>query len=329
MGECEYVKSVELPNSIQSVDSYAFYGCSGLASITIPDSVASVGGFAFYGCSGLTDVYYSGSVEQWEAISFEDYNTYLTDATIHYNSTGLDDGIPGKDMAYGSVMFLTGWSNTEKTVTFADTPISYSVVDETDLTFLVSWPEICYSYVQVTSDSAYHLINIEPVESHIGVASAATENTLTIDGTQYYIAGDGQIILDAFVGRRVLYHLLDGVIVGIENAASVDESDYKIKTGEEGKLYAAFKSLPGETISYHFISSDSSVVSFSSDGGSSESINWSITPTDPMEAYNGIHTADTFYAMKPGTVTVTCTTSDGIQYTRTIIVQSEEDDRRI
>ena len=45
-----------IPNSVMSIDDYAFYGSSGLTSIEIPHSVTSIGNRAFFGCSGLTTV---------------------------------------------------------------------------------------------------------------------------------------------------------------------------------------------------------------------------------------------------------------------------------
>ena len=51
-----------IPNSVTSIRTYAFRGCSGLTSVTIPNSVTSIGGHAFYGCSGLTSVTIGNSV---------------------------------------------------------------------------------------------------------------------------------------------------------------------------------------------------------------------------------------------------------------------------
>ena len=48
--------SITIPNSVVSIEDYAFLGCSGLASITIPNSVTGIGEKAFYGCTYLTSI---------------------------------------------------------------------------------------------------------------------------------------------------------------------------------------------------------------------------------------------------------------------------------
>ena len=60
-----------------------------IKDVIIGNSVESIGERAFWRCSSLTDVYYGGSENEWNAISIGDYNTPLTNATIHYNSTGI------------------------------------------------------------------------------------------------------------------------------------------------------------------------------------------------------------------------------------------------
>ena len=45
-----------IPDSVTTIPSCAFYGCTWLTSIVIPDSVTSIGGWTFNGCTGLTSV---------------------------------------------------------------------------------------------------------------------------------------------------------------------------------------------------------------------------------------------------------------------------------
>ena len=59
---CSSLTSVTIPNSVTSIGNYAFRECSGLTSVTIPNSVTSIGHWAFYRCSGLTSVTIPNSV---------------------------------------------------------------------------------------------------------------------------------------------------------------------------------------------------------------------------------------------------------------------------
>ena len=67
---CTGLTSIEIPNSVTSIGTYAFSGCTGLTSIEIPNSVTSIGTYAFYGCTGLTAVNIN-DLEAWCKIEFE------------------------------------------------------------------------------------------------------------------------------------------------------------------------------------------------------------------------------------------------------------------
>lgn len=54
----EYVKKINLPDSLTSIGVSAFEGCSALKTVTIPDS-CGVQAMAFYDCSSLTDINYN------------------------------------------------------------------------------------------------------------------------------------------------------------------------------------------------------------------------------------------------------------------------------
>ncbi|MBQ5912064.1 MAG: leucine-rich repeat domain-containing protein [Bacteroidaceae bacterium] len=58
----EEVKDLIIPDGLESINDYIFYGCSGLTSVTIPNSVTNLGRSAFSGCSGLTSVTIPNSV---------------------------------------------------------------------------------------------------------------------------------------------------------------------------------------------------------------------------------------------------------------------------
>ncbi len=85
---CESLTSITIPNGVTGIVDYTFSGCSGLKSITIPDSVTNIDWCAFEACSSLADVYYSGTEEQWNAITIDAGNEDLKNARIHFNGAG-------------------------------------------------------------------------------------------------------------------------------------------------------------------------------------------------------------------------------------------------
>ena len=90
--ECSGLTSATILSSVTRIDYETFAGCNSLTSVTIPSSVTHIETGAFYNCTSLTDVYYSGSEPQWNQIRIDGRNDLLTNATIHYNSTGPDQG---------------------------------------------------------------------------------------------------------------------------------------------------------------------------------------------------------------------------------------------
>ena len=52
----ELVTEIIIPDSITSIDNYAFHNCTSLTSVVISDSVTSIGNYAFYNCTSLTSI---------------------------------------------------------------------------------------------------------------------------------------------------------------------------------------------------------------------------------------------------------------------------------
>lgn len=85
---CYSLPSIKLPKKVEIIGDGAFSSCDNLTEIFIPASVTEIGDGAFNYCSSLRDVYYAGTQEQWNNITMGTDNSYLTNATIHYNSAG-------------------------------------------------------------------------------------------------------------------------------------------------------------------------------------------------------------------------------------------------
>jgi hypothetical protein len=86
--DCTGLVSIEIPASVTSIDHAAFKGCSRLTSIEIPDSVTSISNHAFYGCTGLASITFTGTVEQWNAITLGTNWKYNIPATTVTCSDG-------------------------------------------------------------------------------------------------------------------------------------------------------------------------------------------------------------------------------------------------
>ncbi len=98
------IRSVVIEDSVTSIGSYAFYGCSSLADVTIPDSVTDIGWSAFYGCSSLT------------SITIPDSVTIISDGAFAYCSNLTSITIPDCVTSIGNHAFFGCHSLTSITM---------------------------------------------------------------------------------------------------------------------------------------------------------------------------------------------------------------------
>lgn len=83
---CDNLTRVVLSDGITAILYSTFNGCSNLNSIVISKNITTIESLAFYRCPKFADIYYTGSEEDWANISIDVYcNDALFNATIHYN----------------------------------------------------------------------------------------------------------------------------------------------------------------------------------------------------------------------------------------------------
>ncbi len=63
------METVTLPYRVSVLEDGVFFGCVHLQSITISARVTYIGSLAFSGCDSLTTVTYSGTADEWLALS--------------------------------------------------------------------------------------------------------------------------------------------------------------------------------------------------------------------------------------------------------------------
>ena len=168
-----------IPDSVTSIGSYAFRGCSGLTSVTIPDSVTSIGSSAFYGCTGLTSITIPDSVTSIGHQAFRGCSG-LTSVTIPDSVTSI-----GSSAFYG----CTGL--TSITIPDSVTSIGHQAFYG------------CYKLIEVYNKSS---LDITAGNSGNGYVAYYAENVYTEEGGSWFT--------DTADGFRFFYDGTDGYLIG-------------------------------------------------------------------------------------------------------------------
>ena len=153
-------KNTTIPNSVTSIEEYAFYGCIGLTSITIPNSVTSIGDAAFSYCYGLTSITIPNSVTSIGDEAFY-YCIGLTSITIPNSVTIIGD------VAFGDCSGLT--SITCLAITPPEcNPTAFNSVEQSE----------CTLYVSSKSITAYKNTEVWKNFNIVGIKSTANGDLL-------------------------------------------------------------------------------------------------------------------------------------------------------
>ncbi len=89
---CERITTVTIPDSVKRIGEYVFGDCYNLSSITIPAGIESLGDSAF---GWYAVPYYSGTLEQWEAVETSSSDTSIDKRVILCGGTDRPYYIPG------------------------------------------------------------------------------------------------------------------------------------------------------------------------------------------------------------------------------------------
>ena len=125
-------KEIQIPDSVETISTNAFYCCQDLESITLPASLKTIEISVFDGCSSLETVFYDGPLAQWSQINtsngfFLGYSCpslVMGDYTAQFISVEDDpfaEPIPKKTVT------ITKYTGTESTVILPSTINSWSV----------------------------------------------------------------------------------------------------------------------------------------------------------------------------------------------------------
>ena len=79
-----------IPNSVTSIGSSAFRGCTGLASVSIPASVTTIGSSAFSGCTGLKHIVNGVATPQAISNNSQFNQVTLADVNLFVPASAID-----------------------------------------------------------------------------------------------------------------------------------------------------------------------------------------------------------------------------------------------
>ena len=94
MGEaftiCRYLQTVNLPDGLVFIGTYAFNYNGKITSMTIPKSIKYIESYAFSGCVNLTSLTFLGTVEEWNAVVKErGWNNNITEVVCSNGTVTL------------------------------------------------------------------------------------------------------------------------------------------------------------------------------------------------------------------------------------------------
>ena len=143
---CTALEKVVLSKNLKYLNQDAFLLCTSLKVVVIHDAIQKIGSGAFSWCKALETVYYSGTQEQWNAITIENRNEELLNAEIHFEycmhdtvengictncgeeailmATGSDGSVAGYYFSFADVP-----ANGQKIILCKDTQVEDVVLD--------------------------------------------------------------------------------------------------------------------------------------------------------------------------------------------------------
>lgn len=83
-GYCEFIQTITLPETLETVAEEAFNWCSSIENLIIGRNLQEIALSAFGKCYAIRNVYYTGTQEEFQAVSIAEGNSKLTDAFYFY-----------------------------------------------------------------------------------------------------------------------------------------------------------------------------------------------------------------------------------------------------
>lgn len=127
---CQDLESITLPASLETIESSAFSFCRNLSEIRLPASLKAIQSYVFDGCSSLETVSYNGSLAQWSQITADKgFLGYSCPSLVMSDYTAQFISVRDEDNPFPppKTVTITKYTGTESTVILPSTISSWPV----------------------------------------------------------------------------------------------------------------------------------------------------------------------------------------------------------
>ena len=219
-------EGLDIKDGTVSIASHAFAFQRGLTSITIPNSMISIDGYAFYGCLGIVDVFcYAEKVPRLDREAFfwedvDDFYTFHSRITLHVPASSIE--------AYKAADI---WSEFKEIVAIEEE----TDVDEIKISSAgqTTW---CSAY-------DLDFTNVEGLKAYIASGYHRTKGTIWLTRVKEVPAGEGILLIgdegEYKVPHLATTAYYANLMVGTVEAITINETDgeytnYYLSNGASG-----------------------------------------------------------------------------------------------
>jgi hypothetical protein len=202
------IKSVIIGSCIDSIDNYAFSGCSNLTSVTILNNVSSIGVGAFNECSSLNSISIPNSVTSIGNSAFKSC-TSLTSITIPNSVTTIGVSVFNKCTVLTSITIPNSVTSIGSSAFYYCTSLNSITIPSSVTSFGDGVFAFCTSLNSITIPSSVTIINSNLFKACTALTAISIPNSVTSIGDYAFAFCTGLTVVDAI-------NLINNVIIGGE-----------------------------------------------------------------------------------------------------------------